>query len=86
MQNEDNKKFSLFFFLFLFTQIIMIFSHPFNLIVFFGIALFAARLQQQDRPTPAHIVSCVRIKPFPHQPLPTYSALIANTRLWDERI
>ena len=41
MQNEDNKKFSLFFFLFLFTQIIMIFSHPFNLIVFFAIALFS---------------------------------------------
>ena len=41
MQNEDNKKFSLFFFLFLFTQIIMIFSHPFNLIVFFSIALFS---------------------------------------------
>ena len=41
MQNEDNKKLSLFFFLFLFTQILMIFSHPFNLIVFFSIILFS---------------------------------------------
>ena len=41
MLKEDEKKISSFFFLFLLTQILVIFSHPFNLIIYFSIILFS---------------------------------------------